>query len=175
MNKSFSGSGLLGLIIVVIGLLLLVRNIFHIHIPVFTLFASLGLIWMGVMLIRGGKQSPVIDAQAAFGTGTLKYTPGQNSYRVLFNSGVLNLQGITPDTPVHLNLECTFGELKVIVGQDIPLFIEGHAAFGSLSGPDLRSASFGPYTYMSNGYNPSQPGFAIHARVNFGEIRVYCL
>ncbi len=175
MNKNFSGSALLGLIVVLIGLLLLVRNIFHIHIPVFTLIASLGLIWLGVMLIRGGKRAPVMDAQAAFGTGSLNYIPGQTSYKVLFNSGVLNLQGINPSTSVHLSVECTFGDLKVIVSQGTPLFIDGHATFGNLSGPDLRNTSFGAYTYMSNGYNPSLPGLTLHANVNFGELRIYYL
>jgi hypothetical protein len=173
MNKSYSSSAILGGAIVLIGLLLLIRNIFNIHIPIFTLIISLGLIWLGVMLIRGSIKTKGDNTRTMFGDGKLNYAPGQESYSVVFGSGVLNLQGIRPDTPVHLNVECTFGELKVIAGRDVPILVEGSATFGSLHGPDLRSASFGPYTFTSPEYNPSVPGFTIHARVTFGELRVF--
>ncbi len=175
MNKSYSGSTFLGLIVVVIGLLLLVRNVFHIHIPVFTIVASLGLIWLGILLIRGSVAAKAYGARTVFGDGKLNYTPGQESYSVVFGSGVLNLQGAKPDAPVYLNVECTFGDLKIIANRDVPIRIEGNSTFGHLSGPDLRSASFGPYMYTSADYNPSLPGFTIHGRVTFGEMRVFYL
>jgi predicted membrane protein len=175
MNKSYSGSFMLGSVIVLIGLLLLIRNIFHIHITVFAMLASFGLIWLGIMLIRGNIKPRGDDSRTAFGEGKLNYVPGQESYSVVFGSGVFNLQDVRPDKPIHFNLECSFGEMKVFVSKETELQINGSASFGSLHGPDLRSASFGSYSFMSPGYNPSLPGIAIHARVTFGELRVFYL
>ena len=175
MNKSYSGSFMLGSAIVLIGLLMLTRNIFHIHIPIFAMLASLGLIWLGILLIRGNTKARGDYSRTMFGEGKLNYVPGQESYSVVFGSGVLNLQDIRPDKPIHLHVECSFGEMKVFVSKESALQVDGSATFGSLHGPDLRSASFGNYLFMSPGYNSSLPGLTIHARVSFGEIRVFYL
>jgi hypothetical protein len=175
MNRSFSGSLILGFIVVAIGLLLLLRNVLHIHIPVFTILASLGLIWMGVMLIRGSFHPESDGDSIRFGDGKMNYSPEKGNYSVLFGSGTLNLQDVKPASSVVLDVECTFGEMKLIINREVPLKITGNATFGNLNGPDLRSASFGPYQYVSPGYNPSLPGFTIQARVNFGELRVFYL
>ena len=166
---------MLGSAIALIGLLMLIRNVFNIHIPIFAMLASLCLIWLGIMLIRGNMKPRIYDSQTIFGQGTLNYVPGQESYNVSFGSGVLNLQDLRPDKPIHLNVECSFGEIKVIVSKEVALYMDGSATFGSLHGPDLRSASSGNYIFMSPGYNASLPGITLHARVTFGEIRVFYL
>jgi predicted membrane protein len=176
MNKSFSGSFMLGTAIVLIGVLMLIRNVFNIHIPIFAMLASFGLIWLGVMMIRGNiKPGSGDHSKVKFSDSNLNYIPGQENYGVSFGSGVLNLQDLKPDVPVHLNVECSFGEMKIMISRDVPLQVNGSASFGSLYGPDLRSASFGNYSYMSSGYNPNLPGITIHARVSFGELRVFYL
>jgi len=166
---------MLGLAVVLIGLMMLIRNVFNIHIPIFAMLASFGLIWLGVMMIRGNIRPRGDDSRTMFGEGKLNYVPGQESYSVVFGSGVFDLRETRPDKPLHLNVECTFGEMKVLVNKDVALQVDGSATFGSLHGPDLRSASFGNYMYMSQGYNPALPGITIHARVTFGELRVFYL
>jgi hypothetical protein len=175
MNRSYSGAAIFGGAIVLIGVLLLVRNIFNIHIPVFTLLASLGLIWLGILMIRGNIQGKHNGERILFNESRLNYTPGQDSYSVLFGSGTLNLQDVKPDKPLHLNLELTFGEFKVVTNREVNLQVEGNVSFGKISGPDLRTATFGNYLYTSPGYNPSLPGITIHTRVTFGEMRIFYL
>jgi hypothetical protein len=175
MNKSYSGSLMLGSAIALIGLLMLIRNIFHIQIPIFAMIASFGLIWLGIMMIRGNIRPSTDASSTSFGDGKLNYVPGLDTYSVSFGSGVLNLQDVRPDKPVFLNLDCSFGEMKIFVNKEVALQVNGSSSFGSLHGPDLRSASFGNYTYISTGFNPSLPGFSIHARVSFGEMRIFYL
>lgn len=177
MKKIFSGSFALGGIVVLIGILLLIKNIFNIHIPVFTLVFSFGLIYLGILLIRGnlgkGRFGHSGPGNVMFDEQTIRFNPGQSSYSVLFGSGTLNLQGIKPEAPLHIHVDCTFGEMQVVVPRDIPLQVLGSSTFAQLNGPDLRKISFGDYNYISAGFNPSLPGITLHARVLFGEMRVF--
>jgi hypothetical protein len=175
MSKTYSGSYMLGLAIVLIGLLMLVRNVFNIHIPIFAMMVSFGLIWLGILMIRGNIKPRGDDSRTMFGEGKLNYIPGQESYSVVFGSATLDLRDVKPETPIRLSVECTFGEMKVLASKDVAMQLVGSASFGSLHGPDLRSASFGNYLFTSPDYNSSQAGLAIHARVSFGEIRVFYL
>ncbi|NVO18950.1 MAG: hypothetical protein HXX13_04585 [Bacteroidetes bacterium] len=175
MRKSYSGSMVLGVAVVFIGLLMLIRNVFNIHIPIFAILFSAGLIWLGIMILRGSLPSRGISQNTTLGDGNMDYVPGLERYTVTFGSGVLNLKDIVPDRPVHLQVECNFGEMKVYVSKDTALQINGSATFGNLNGPDLRSASFGNYHYISTGYNPNLPGFTLNARVTFGELRIFYL
>jgi predicted membrane protein len=175
MQKRFSGSMIFGTLVILFGLLLLARNLFDLHIPVFSMVVSLGMIWIGILLIMGQVVGGKEGERVPFGERTMQYIPGQTNYRVLFGSGTLNLQDLRPDQPLHLYLDCTFGEMKLIVNREVPLQVDGTASFGSLNGPDLRTASFGNYFYTSTGYNPSLPGLTIHARVTFGELRIFYL
>ncbi len=110
-----------------------------------------------------------------FGESSLHYVPGQNNYSVQFGSGTINLQDLRPSEPLVLSVECTFGELKVILSREVEIQLSGSSTFGSLSGPDLQSTSFGNYFYTSPGFNPSQPGISLQARVSFGELKIYYL
>jgi hypothetical protein len=175
MQKSFSGSMVLGMIVVLMGILFLLKNVLNIHIPIFTIMVSLGMIWIGIMLIRGQFQAKNTAERVSFGESFMRYSPGQREYKVMFGSGSLNLQDLRPDSPLQLQVDCNFGEMKVVLSREVPLYISGNASFASLNGPDLRTVSFGNYTYTSPGYNPSLPGITLHANVNFGELRIFYL
>jgi hypothetical protein len=175
MSKSVSGSFTLGAAIVLVGVLLLIRNVFNIHIPIFTLIFSGILIYLGIMLIRGNVGSKTTGNRTMFGENHFMYTEGQQAYAVSFGSGTLNLQDIRPDSPMHFHIDCSFGEAKVIVSKEVALQIEGNAAFANLVGPDLRSTAFGNFHYTSPGFHPGMPGITLHTKVSFGELRIFYL
>jgi len=175
MISRFSASNWLGAIVVLVGVMLLVNNVFDLNIPIFTILLSFGLIWIGILLIRGSVLSKEDSTRTVFGESILNYSPGQQNYGVTFGSVTLNLQEFRPEKPESLNLECTFGEMKVIVSREVELSISGNSSFGNLSGPDLQAANFGTYRYNSAGFNSNQPGISLNARVTFGEIKIFYL
>jgi predicted membrane protein len=175
MIPKFSASNWLGAIVVLVGVMLLINNVFNLGIPIFTIILSFGLIWIGILLIRGSVLTKEDSARTVFGESKMNHTPGQQNYSVTFGSVTLNLQDFRPDKPESLNLDCTFGEMKVIVSREVELQISGNSSFGSLSGPDLQAATFGTYRYNSPGFNSLQPGISLNARVTFGEIKIFYL
>lgn len=172
MNNKFSTTTIIGGGIVLFGILLLIRNIFNLNIPIFTIIFSITLIWIGILLIRGSIRPKTEGGQTMFGESSMNYIEGQQNYAVTFGSATVNLQSLQPDQPIHLNIECTFGEMKVLVSRDIQLRVEGNSSFGNLTGPNLQSSSFGNYFYSTPGFNESMPGITLHAKVTFGELRI---
>ena len=172
MKKIFTGSSAIGLIVVLFGVLLLVRNVFNLDIPIFTILLSTALIIGGVLMIRGSFLQRGEGARVQFEDRHFSYRPEERNYSVQFGEGTLNLKGHRPDANITLSVECSFGKMRIIADREVPLMITGKSSFGELRGPDLKTASFGDYTYMSPDYNPSQPGFTINANVSFGELEV---
>ena len=173
MNKIFSGSSAVGVVVVLLGLMLLFRNVFNLNIPVFTIFISAALIIAGVLMIRGSFLPKWEGRHVQFGESHFTFDPEQKQYIVQFGEGSLNLKGYRPDSNIAVSVECSFGKFRIIADREVPMMITGKASFGELRGPDMRKASFGDYTYMSPDYNPSQPGFTIIANVSFGEMEVF--
>ncbi len=175
MRNRISAAMILGSTVILIGVLLLIRNLFNIDIPIFTIIISITLIWIGVMLIRGGQNVKSNEASTMFGESKMFYQKGKDSYKVMFGSGELNLQDLRPDQPLVISLECTFGEMKIIANREVPIQVRGSASFGSLIAPDMQTTSFGSRTFISPEFNSSQPGITFDARVTFGEMRFYYL
>jgi hypothetical protein len=173
MKKIFTGASAVGVIVVLIGVLLLIRNVFNLDIPVFTILLSTALIIGGVFMIRGSYFPKGDGDRIHFDDRHFAFIPGQQNYSVAFGEGSLNLKGQKPDTNIPVSVECSFGKFRIIADREVPLMIKGQVSFGNLRGPDMKTASFGEYTYMSPDYNPSQPGFTIDARVSFGELEVF--
>ena len=97
MNRIFSGSSAVGIVIVLLGILLLFRNIFNLDIPVFTIFLSTALIIGGVLMIRGSFLPKREGKNVQFGESHFAFDPEQRQYNVQFGEGSLNLKGYKPD------------------------------------------------------------------------------
>lgn len=175
MNKIFSGASAVGVIVVLLGILLLARNVFNLDIPVFTILISVALIIGGIFLITGSFTMKRDGQHVQFGESHFQFNPGQRNYSVQFGEGTLNLKGHKPDSNIPISVECSFGQFRIVADREVPLKVTGQASFAELRGPDARKVSFGDYTYMSPDYNPAQPGFTIDARVSFGELAVIYL
>jgi predicted tellurium resistance membrane protein TerC len=87
MRNRISAAMILGSTVILIGVLLLIRNLFNIDIPIFTIIISITLIWIGVMLIRGGQNVKSNEASTMFGESKMFYQKGKDSYKVMFGSG----------------------------------------------------------------------------------------
>jgi predicted membrane protein len=175
MKQRFSATTVIGLVVVFFGCMLLLRNVFHLDIPVFTLIISTLLIGAGILIVRSSFAGPKGNSgtqENVFGESAFRYVPGQDSYKIVFGSGVIDLKGLQPESHITLYAECTFGELKILVDRSLPMAVSGNVAFGTIQGPDFRKVSSGNYTYVSPLYNQALPGVSLDLKVNFGEAKI---
>jgi len=171
MRFSFFNSGFWGLMLIVLGMALLARHVFHIDIPVFSIFISLILIFLGIMLIQGRFSFFRSANTSAFSEARVHFSD-QKSYNTLFGSTHFNIPADAVKEDTKLELNCAMGELVVKLPSELNYRIKGNAAFGSLQMPDGQQVSFGELNY-EQGEPPQSAVLDIKVNVAFGSVRFF--
>lgn len=187
MNK-FDSRHIVGIAIVLLGIMLLVRNVFHIHIPVFPSLFSLIIIAVGIFIVKSsfrvpdekkpssqtdntesGTAVPESREKEDFNAGYQVYS---NKQRVIFGSGVINLKNQAKDKHIDVDAECMFGELKILIDPGTPIAVNASVFAGTLKIPGAIGKQSSNLNYMSPLYNPAQPGIQFNLNVSFGETSI---
>ena len=172
MKFNVFSSGFWGLLLVMVGVLLMIRHVFNIDFPFFTFFFSILLIYIGIVVIRGGFARQRSEDFTMFSDTSMGYDPGRQRYAVLFGESQVDLRGMKLTEDKYLELNCVFGEMRTKLPADLSYEIFASAAFGSLVTPDGRDTNFGNYTYRSPGFTTTEPVLHITAKTVFGSMIV---
>ena len=188
MNK-FDSRHIVGIAIVLFGIILLIRNVFNIHFPVFPTLFSLILIAVGIFIVKKSfsipedktatiseeKSEPVTatpDTTTAEPENNSAYQAYNNKQRVFFGSGIINLKNQAKDKHIDIDAECMFGELKILIDPGTPIAVNASVFAGTLKIPGAMNKLSNNLNYMSPLYNPAQPGIQFNLRVSFGETSI---
>src|SRR4051812_40764150 len=87
----FSSAAFWGIIIVLIGLSIILREIFHVHIPFVRIIFGVLLIYWGVKMIAGGFVRSWGRSDAIFTEAKMKYDGDQRKYDIVFGNGTIDL------------------------------------------------------------------------------------
>lgn len=139
-----------GVLIIIIGILVLIRVIFGVHIPIFSLIIGLLLVYFGVRIITGmsccRKSREVIFESSKIETGT-----ASGKYDVVFGRNIVDLTGVELKSGVKgVEVNTIFGSSVIKIDPAMPVKIRASSAFGSARLPDGNMAAFGEYTYKSD-------------------------
>lgn len=167
-KRSFWGS-----LLIIIGGLWLVENIFDLNIPVFRILLSLGLILIGVGLIAGWRSSTTGGSQTMFGENTHVFSGEEQGHSVMFGEAHIDLTSMDFSQPRELDLRCMFGELRVKVPAGVSMLVRGEVSFGSLQTPDGSSTSFGKPEFRSGATSGDKPQLLINVACTFGSAVIF--
>lgn len=189
MNKNFDSRHIVGIAIVLFGIILLIRNVFNIHFPIFPTLFSLIVIAAGIFIVKKSFIVPE-DNQTEFKEAKKEAEPTfiqspeekpevkpeyqaySNKQRVFFGSGVINLKNQAKDKHIDIDAECMFGELKILIDPGTPISVNASVFAGTLKIPGAINNHSNNLSYMSPLYNPAQPGIQFNLRVSFGETSI---
>lgn len=122
-----------GIVIVVFGLAVILKAVFHIDLPLFRIFFGLILVYVGVRILVGGKFHPGFTTkgnQTFFGAGEMKYDGQQREFTSAFSSAVVDLKNLESETqPIQVNT--VFGRTVVHLPKGVDVKIEVNTAFGA--------------------------------------------
>src|SRR5688572_18809922 len=91
-TMSFISSGtFIGVLIVLFGISILVREVFHIQIPFFKILFGIFLIYVGVRMIAGGFWKTKTSNSTVFGSSSMQYDSRNDDYDIVFGSGTIDL------------------------------------------------------------------------------------
>jgi hypothetical protein len=170
----FFGATFWGLLILLFGLSILMREVFHVHIPFVRIFIGIMFVYFGCRIIAGGfwRHSGWYGGNnAVFGNANMQYESGVSDYSVVFGNGIVDLTSINTVTAnQRINVDVVFGNGTVKLNDSIPAKVELSTAFGSAVTPDRTINALGKSYYTTPAYRDGAPYLFVKADVVFGRL-----
>lgn len=167
MNFIFSGL-FWGLILVLLGLSVILKSVFHIDIPLVKILMAIILIYWGITLLVG-KTSHGSDDIIMFKNTKMNLNNGQNEKTILFGSGIIDLTDISlAEGRYDLDVNVIFGSGVIYIPEDIPAVIKVSVVFGEGRFPNGSSEVFGDETFKTENLDKNQPYLNLNMDVVFG-------
>jgi predicted membrane protein len=168
-----SSAAFWGIIIVLIGLSIVLREVFHINIPFVRILFGILLIYWGVKMISGGFGRKWDRNSAVFNESKMSYNGDQRDYNIVFGNGTIDLFKMqTPYENKKIDVSVVFGNGVIILNDSIPVKVKMTAVFGSADAPDKSANGFGEATYATSAYNENAPHVVIDATTVFGKTEI---
>ncbi len=160
-----------GLFLVLLGVSFILKVLFHLDIPVFRLFVSFLLIYMGLRVLTGGFGCERNSRNMIFNDYQFRVT-ADGEYNVIFGRGVVDLTGYQVDANTRIKINTIFGSGLVKLDPAQPLKIKVNSAFAGAKMPDGNMISFGEYNYQTPAVKDDQPYGIMEVNVVFGELQM---
>lgn len=161
-----------GSLIILAGVLLIVKNVFHVEIPVMGIIFPIIIITLGISMLTGFKGQS--DSQRAiFSESNVTADSSNAEYSVVFGKGVYDLRGVKPtDKNVKIEINSVFSSAFVTVDPATPMRIKIESAFAGGNVVNGKVAAFGDNVYRSASFNENAPFVDVQAHVVFGSLEV---
>ena len=160
-----------GLILVLLGLAIIIRVVFNIHIPVFRIVFALVLIFLGLKVLVGGNWFRSDRNSAIFQQSRITINNEATEYNIVFGSAVIDagtpLQEGKGDT---ISVNTVFGESRLTLSSSVPTLVKVNALFSGARMPDGNQISFGEYIYKNKAYSDTAAFRKIEVNVVFGSL-----
>lgn len=169
----FSGEFILAFLLIALGVILLVRQIFGITIPIFKILIGLFFVYLGFSIIFGGFGIRA-ENTLVFTSGTFKVEQLESDYNLIFSSGDVNLLDVTPDHGRQkTEVNVIFSSGRILVDPDTPVIMRINSVFGSADVPDRNVSGFGSQDYRTEGVgDEAKDPIEIKANVVFSSLKV---
>lgn len=164
-----------GIVIILFGLSLIIKEVFHINIPIFKIVFGLLLIYWGFRVLLSGiyKNGFSKDQDVVFGNKKFEYVETINSYDIVFGSGVIDLFKISENELSRtIKVDVVFGNGTILLNENIPTLVKMETAFGSVQAPGNSVNGFGEKVFTNATYSPEKPHLLVKASSVFGRIDI---
>jgi hypothetical protein len=150
-----------GIILILVGLSLILKVIFHVDFPFLKFFFAFFLIYLGIRVFIGKDFRLFSDAgdeqTIVFSQRTITRVENGKEYNVIFGNGIFDLRNLpdSTDEKTEIKLNTVFGSTELLISDSISLEIKAHTVFAGSKMPDGNTTAFGESKYNNRGI--SQP------------------
>jgi len=137
MSSLFFGGLFWGILISLIGLSIVLRYAFNIHIPIIRIFFGVVIILIGLRLIIGHTTKSKVDRSYTFSENVNK-----KDYDIVFSSATIDLTKLEDYSKLPKEISVVFGNETVIIPDSINLEVTSTTVFGSTILPDRSYSGF---------------------------------
>lgn len=163
-----------GVIIILFGLAVILKAVFHVDLPIFRILFGVLLIYVGARIIVGGRwfSGPVATGNAnVFGSGEMKWDAQSREYSCIFANSTVNLKDLPADgvaSPIRTST--VFGKSMVLLPKNLDATIQIHTAFGSTVLPDgTQAPNFGDTLLRTKPGSTGTPKVRLEVNTVFGQ------
>lgn len=169
----FLSSGLFwGVLLILLGLSVILKAVFHIDLPLFRILFAVLLIYLGVRVLVGERGCGPGGHSVLFGRQDLRPEEGHDRYGVIFGQGTLDLSDLpVAGTARRIEMSTVFGQGRLVLPRGVPVRIEASAAFANVRLPNGNSVAFGTMHHAEN-WTDGGPGLDLRVHAVFGEVTV---
>jgi predicted membrane protein len=145
-----------GILLILIGLSLIIKVIFHIDIPIFKILVAFFFIYLGLKILLGHSFTPFRNCReentVIFGERVYLRPESNKEYNVIFGKAIFDWQHFHPDSltdqQIDIKINTVFGSSEVILPPDVATTIHASAAFGEARMPNGNTATFGDTSFQ---------------------------
>lgn len=168
-----TGAFFWGIVLILFGISIILKALFHIDIPVVKVLVAMFLIYLGITILVGKNFMIRDKSDAVFEANYFRHDTNTKEYSVLFGSGTMDLRDISPtENNVNAEASVVFGDGKVIIKKGMPVVMHVTSAFGEARMPNGSTINFGESYYKSESYLEGQPCIKVKASVVFGKLEI---
>jgi hypothetical protein len=165
-----------GSVLILLGISVIVRIMFHIHIPLARIIFALILIYFGVRVLVGGswcKWNGNNGSTVLFNEVKTELSHDSTEYNIIFGKGVVNLADVSlAEKGKRVKVNTIFGAGEIRVSPAVPAVIRVNSAFAGARMPDGNIISFGQYVYKTKAYSDTAKALIVDATVVFGGLEI---
>jgi len=163
-----------GSILILLGLSVIVRIVFNIHIPLFRIAFALIIIYFGIRVLVGGAwcRGNCNSNTILFDQAKTELSGDSNEYNIIFGKGIVNISDTSLPSKKKIRVNTVFGSGEIRINPDVPTVVRVTSAFAGARMPDGNVISFGEYVYRTKSYSDKSDYLRIHVNVVFGGIEI---
>jgi len=161
-----------GVVILLIGLSVILRAVFHIHIPFVRILFGCILIYWGIKMVAGGFNRNWNSDSAIFSDSNMSYNGSQREYNIVFGNGTIDLFKTEFKGSKKIEVNVVFGSGDLVLNDSIPMKVEMTSVFGSCQAPDKSVNALGKTTFTTSAYKEGEPFIFLETNVVFGRLNI---
>jgi predicted membrane protein len=164
-----------GILLVIIGLTMIIKVIFHIDIPVFRIIFASIFIFIGIRILSGSFKSENFDKNShnvIFNNHNFTFSNNfPKEQNIIFGRGYIDLRQFNPTTlPANFEINTVFGSTEILIPKNLQVRIKVDAAFAGATMPNNNTSAFGSTYYETPEFDSTKPFLNIKISVVFGSL-----
>ena len=157
-----------GTILVLLGLSLILKSLFHITIPLLRPFVGCVLVYFGLSIMMDPFNESSDKKTVMFGKSIVQAHEEVTTYNITFASGVIDLSALPMNHAKEITVNIVFGAAELLLNETVPTKVTVNALCARAELPDETLVSFGRNTYKT--ITDQEPLLIIHLNVVFGNV-----
>jgi hypothetical protein len=158
--------------LVLLGIAVIIRAAFGIHIPLFRILLALLLFYMGISILVGARSQ-----RSYYRRHVETSAPApREQHDVIFGAWDTDLTNVElKGQVIRQEVSVVFGSGRIAIDPELPTRIDVSSAFAEVRMPDENNVPFGKYTYRTKSLDESKPYLRIKASVVFGRLDIIAI